>query len=152
MTSLTRLPPRCFYCINIYNIFFNILTNYFIVSYCILFLFCICNFLTKSQFHVKWICRNKSIMMMMMMMMMTNDLLLSFLKNCNSIFVLNTIRLHRCVQLFPDKCIHISLYTWWTITKASISYDFSNRIGIFSRPKMSLINCFIATVFSLQKF
>ena len=34
---------------------------------------------------------------------MTNDLLFPFLKNYNSIFVLNTIRLHRCVQFFPDK-------------------------------------------------
>ena len=28
------------------------------VSFCIIFLFCIYNFRTKSQFHVKWICRN----------------------------------------------------------------------------------------------
>ena len=42
-------------------LFLNILTDYFTVSYCIVFLFCKCNFQTKSQFHVKWICRNKFI-------------------------------------------------------------------------------------------
>ena len=42
-------------------LFPNILTDYFTISYCIVFLFCIYNFRTKSQFHVKWICRNKFI-------------------------------------------------------------------------------------------
>ena len=42
-------------------LFLNILTNYFTVSHCIAFLFCIYNFRKKSQFHVKWICRNKFI-------------------------------------------------------------------------------------------
>ena len=42
-------------------VLFNILTDYFTLSYCIVFLFCIYNFRTKTQFHVKWICRNKFI-------------------------------------------------------------------------------------------
>ena len=42
-------------------LFLNILTNYFTVSHCIVFLFCIYNFQTKSQFHVKWICQKKFI-------------------------------------------------------------------------------------------
>ena len=42
-------------------LFLNILTDYFAVSYCRVFLFCIYNFRMKSQFHVKWICRNKFI-------------------------------------------------------------------------------------------
>ena len=66
LTSPIRLPSPCFYCINIYNVFFNILTNYFTVSYCIAFLFCIYNFRTKSQFHVKWICRNKFIILILL--------------------------------------------------------------------------------------
>ena len=45
-------------------LFFNILTD-FTVSYCIVFLFCIYNFRTKSQFHVKWTCRNKFIIIML---------------------------------------------------------------------------------------
>ena len=39
LTSSARLPSYYFYCINIYNVFFNILTNYFTVSYSIVFLF-----------------------------------------------------------------------------------------------------------------
>ena len=46
-------------------LFLNILTDYFTVSYCIVFLFCIYNFRTKSQFHVKWICRNKFIIIIL---------------------------------------------------------------------------------------
>ena len=48
-------------------LFLNILTNYFTVSHCIVFLFCIYNFQTKSQFHVKWICRNKFIIVVIIM-------------------------------------------------------------------------------------
>ena len=52
------------------GLFLNILTDYFTVSYCIVFLFCIHNLRTKSEFHVKWICRNKFIIIIIMMMMM----------------------------------------------------------------------------------
>ena len=44
-----------------WNVCIIICYYYFRVFYCIVFLFCIYNFRTKSQFHVKWICRNKFI-------------------------------------------------------------------------------------------
>ena len=43
-------------------LFLNILTDYFTV-----FLFCIYNFWTKSQFHVKWLCRNKFIIIIILL-------------------------------------------------------------------------------------
>ena len=42
-----------------WNVCIIICYYYFRVFYCVVFLFCIYNFRTKSQFHVKWICRNK---------------------------------------------------------------------------------------------
>ena len=38
------------------------------------------------------------------------------------------------------------------MTKASISHDFSNTIGSFSRHKMPLIDDLIVAMFSIQKF
>ena len=60
-SSLTNQSYSCFkvyYCdkFNKFVLFLNILTDYFTVSYYIVFLFCIYSFRTKSQFHVKWIC------------------------------------------------------------------------------------------------
>ena len=59
--SYSRFKVYYFDKFNKFVLFLNILTNYFTVSHCTVFLFCIYNFRTKSQFHVKWICRNKFI-------------------------------------------------------------------------------------------
>ena len=61
-----------YYCdkFNKFVLFLNILTDYFTVSYYIVFLFCIYSFRTKSQFHVKWICWNKFIINIIIIIML----------------------------------------------------------------------------------
>ena len=54
VTSNFATPSFKVYYFYKFTLFLNILTDYFIVL-----LFCIYNFWTKSQFHVKWICWNK---------------------------------------------------------------------------------------------
>ena len=62
VTSNFATPSFKVYYFYKFILFLNILTDYFTV-----FLFCIYNFWTKSQFHVKWVCRNKFIIIIILL-------------------------------------------------------------------------------------